>query len=70
MIKKLFIEGMTCPHCVKHVEDALNELDGVISAKADLKEKNAVVMLSKDIPDDIFKEAIEEMGYEVTDVCE
>lgn len=68
MTKKLSIEGMTCAHCVGHVEEALNELDGVISAKADLEGKNAVVELNQDITDDILKEAIEEVGYEVIDV--
>ncbi len=68
MTKKLLIEGMSCGHCVKHVEDALKELDGVVSAKADLDGKNAVVELNQDIADDVFREAIEEAGYEVTGI--
>lgn len=71
MTKKLLIEGMTCANCVKHVEhveDALNELEGVISAKANLEEKNAIVSLGKDISDDIFKEAIDEVGYELMEI--
>lgn len=68
MKKKILIEGMTCSHCVRHVEDALKELDGIKSAKADLKEKRAVVKLGKDVADDRIREAIEEMGYEVVDI--
>lgn len=68
MTKKLSIEGMTCDHCVKHVEEALYELKGVISAKANLKDKNAVVELGQEIADKIFREAIEEVGYEVVDI--
>lgn len=68
MAKKLLIEGMSCGHCVKHVEDALKELDGVVSAKADLDGKNAVIELNQDIADDVFREAIEEAGYEVTGI--
>ena len=68
MTKKLLIEGMTCAHCVKHVEEALNELDGVISAKANLEEKNAHVKLDQDISDNMFKEAIEEVGYELIEI--
>lgn len=68
MKKKILIEGMTCSHCVRHVEDALKELDGIKSAKADLKEKCAVVNLGKDVADDRIREAIEEMGYEVVDI--
>lgn len=65
MTKKLLIEGMTCEHCVRHVEEALKELEGLISAKANLKEKNAIVELTQDISDDTFKEAIEEVGYDL-----
>ncbi|MDD4112781.1 MAG: cation transporter [Herbinix sp.] len=68
MTKKLVIEGMTCAHCVKHVEDALHELAGVVSAKANLEEKNAVVELNQEIADNTFREAIEEVGYEVIDI--
>lgn len=65
MTKKLLIEGMTCEHCVRHVEEALKELEGVTSAKANLKEKNALVELNQDISEDTFKEAIEEVGYDL-----
>ncbi len=68
MTKKLVIEGMTCAHCVKHVEDALYELKGVISAKANHEEKNAIVELGQEIGDNTFREAIEEVGYEVIDI--
>lgn len=68
MTKKLLIEGMSCAHCVKHVEDALNEIKGVTSAKANLEEKNALVELNQDISYDTFREAIEEVGYELTGI--
>lgn len=68
MTKKLLIEGMTCAHCVKHVEAALNELDGVVSAKASLEEKNAVVELNQDVTEDMLKEAIDEVGYELVGI--
>lgn len=68
MTKKLSIEGMTCGHCVKHVEEALNELDGVISAKANLAEKNVLVDLSQDINESVFKDAMKEYGYELVGI--
>ncbi|HRT82311.1 MAG TPA: cation transporter, partial [Oscillospiraceae bacterium] len=37
------VEGMSCGHCVKAVEGALNELDGVLSAKVDLEAANVTV---------------------------
>ncbi len=37
MKKKLYIEGMSCDHCVKHVKDALSEIPGISSVEVDLK---------------------------------
>lgn len=65
MTKKILIEGMSCGHCVKHVEEALKELAGVTSVKVDLAGKNAVVELAHEVADDKFKAAIDDAGYEV-----
>lgn len=68
MTKKLLIEGMSCGHCVRHVEEALQEIDGVISAKANLEEKSAIVELNQEVSESTFKEAIEEVGYQLIEV--
>ena len=68
MKKKINIEGMSCMHCVKHVEEALKELAGVANVAVDLKEKNAVVALDGSVEDAKLKEAIEEVGYDVTGI--
>jgi len=68
MTKKIMIEGMTCGHCVMHVEEALKEIDGVKSAKVDLADKSATVELSHEVEDAAFKAAIEDAGYEVTSI--
>lgn len=68
MKKTLIVEGMSCGHCSGRVEKTLNEMDGVVSANVNLDTKEAVVELSKDIADDIFKTAIAEQGYEVTNI--
>lgn len=39
----LKIDGMTCGHCVKHVKQALLEVDGVVSADVDLQAGSATV---------------------------
>jgi len=65
MRKKIIIEGMSCNHCVAHVEDALMEVEGVKSVKVDLKGKNALVELSHDVDDSKLKEAVDDAGYEV-----
>jgi len=68
MTKKIFIEGMSCQHCVKHVKNALEELDGIKSAKVSLEDKWAVIELSHDVDNEKIKEAIEDAGYEVTGI--
>lgn len=68
MKKKISIEGMSCMHCVKHVEEALKELPGVARVSVDLKEKNAIVDLDGTVEDAKLKEAVEEVGYDVTGI--
>jgi len=68
MTKKIFIEGMSCQHCVNHVKNALEELDGIKSAKVSLENKWAEVELSQDVANEKIKEAIEDAGYEVTGI--
>ena len=68
MEKKLFINGMMCAHCVKHVKDALEKTEGVANAEVSLEGKFAVAALSKDVPAEALKKAVEEAGYEVTGI--
>ncbi|HYE81719.1 MAG TPA: copper ion binding protein [Clostridia bacterium] len=70
MKKQINIEGMSCGHCVKHVEGALGEIGGVKKVDVDLKSKHAIVELEHDVEDSVFKAAIEEAGYEVVGVKE
>jgi copper chaperone len=66
MGKKVFIEGMSCAHCVKHVTNALNELDGITRVIVDLASKTAIIEGS--VPEEAIKAAIEDVGYEVVKV--
>ena len=59
MQKILNIEGMACNHCTSAVKECLEKIDGVTNAAVSLEGKNAVVILSKDISDDILKNAVE-----------
>ncbi len=68
MKKKIFIEGMSCQHCVNHVTEALKEISGVKSVKVDLAGKYAEVELVHVVEDEKFKEAIDEIGYEFVSV--
>lgn len=68
MKKTLKVEGMSCMHCVKHVKDALEELEGVKNAEVDLQLKIVKVEMEKNIEDNILKNAVEEAGYEVIQI--
>ena len=67
MKKVMVIEGMSCGHCSARVEKALNAIDGV-SAKVDLEKKEAAIELSGTVDDAALKAAVEEAGYEVTEL--
>lgn len=60
----LKIQGMTCKNCVAHVTDALTSVDGVASAKVNLKKGEAVIKaVSPNI--DTLKSAVAQAGYQV-----
>ncbi|MFC2476856.1 MAG: heavy metal translocating P-type ATPase, partial [Catonella sp.] len=65
MEKTIDIEGMMCMHCVKHVTEALDGIDGV-KAEVSLENKNAIVSLTKEVSEDELKAAVEKAGYTVT----
>ncbi len=61
--KTIDVDGMTCEHCVANVVRALEKIDGVKVAAASLEKQSAQAGLSKDIPDEILREAINKAGY-------
>ncbi len=64
----LKVEGMSCGHCVKAVEGALSELDGVLNAQVDLEAKTASVEYdAAKVSVDAMKAAVEDQGYDVVD---
>ena len=65
MTKIMNIEGMTCMHCQKRVEKALNAIEGV-SAKVDLATNSATLILTKPVADEVLIQAVVDAGYEVT----
>lgn len=65
--KTVIVEGMTCEHCQNWVEKSINEIDGA-AAKVNLKKKEVVVSMEKEIGDDVIKKAIEKAGYKVVEI--
>lgn len=61
----LKIKGMMCEHCKAHVTNALSEINGVSSVEVNLEVGEAKVQMTKEISKDIFKNVIEDAGYEL-----
>lgn len=59
------IEGMMCSHCEATVKKALEAIDGVVSAEANHEKSEAKVTLSKEVPFEVLKSAIEAKDYTV-----
>ena len=58
------IDGMHCENCSNRVKRAVNRIDGV-SAKVNLRKKEAKVTYEKEVDDAAIISAIEELGYGV-----
>lgn len=68
MKKTLIVEGMSCSHCSGRVKKSLEKLPDVISADVNLDTKEAIVEMSSEISDEIFKATIDDAGYEVSSI--
>lgn len=69
MLKKtISIEGMYCSHCAGLINIQLYGIDEVLDVKVDIGNKNAIVLLKKDVANDDLKSAIEEAGYKVVSI--
>ena len=60
------VEGMSCGHCKKAVEDSVGALNGVEKVDVSLDEgKVTIAFNSNDVTLDDIKETIEDQGYDV-----
>ncbi|WP_194189586.1 heavy-metal-associated domain-containing protein [Clostridium chrysemydis] len=60
------IEGMSCMHCVKGVENALEKLKDVKSYNVEIGKAEVTGDASKEE----LKDAIEDIGFDVLDITE
>ncbi len=62
----LNVEGMSCDHCVKAVNNSVGILPGVANVAVDLAGKTVTVEFdSAKVSVDKIKEEIEDQGYDV-----
>lgn len=63
------IDGMHCENCTNRVKRAINRIDGV-SARLNLRKKEAVVEYEKEVDDSVVKSAVEALDYKVVSVMD
>ncbi|MEG0774520.1 heavy metal-associated domain-containing protein [Clostridium sp.] len=68
MKKTIVIDGMSCMNCVKHVKEALAELNGVGDVVVDLTSNTAVINTDFEIANNDIIKALDEFGYEVVEI--
>lgn len=62
----LLVEGMSCGHCVKAVEENVGKLPGVNAVNVNLQEKQVVVDYDENqVQLKQITETIEDQGYDV-----
>lgn len=70
MKKIITVEGMACEHCINAVKTALEGIEGVKSAKVDLKKKIATVKLKNEVSNEVISNAITNAGFTVAGITE
>lgn len=68
MTKVMTIEGMMCGHCTGRVQKALEAVAGVSAVTMSLEDKTASVELAEEVSDKALTDAVNEAGYEVTQI--
>ena len=60
------IDGMSCEHCVRHVTEALEALQGVSKVAVSLDNGQATVEVGENFDEASLEPAVDEAGYEIT----
>ncbi len=71
MKKKPLIDGMSCNHCVNHLNTALTEdIKGVEVIEISLENKYAIIDMNDNVDTTELKEVINELDFELKDIIE
>jgi copper chaperone len=63
MKTEFYVQGMTCHHCVRHVENALKALQGVTNVAVQLSDGKVVIESQQPVSEDLLAATIDEAGY-------
>ena len=63
------VEGLKCPNCEKHANEAVKEAFPVKKVTSSYADKETVIISKEDLDDEKLIAVIEEAGYQVTDIA-
>ncbi|MBQ8900854.1 MAG: heavy-metal-associated domain-containing protein [Akkermansia sp.] len=63
------VHGMMCPHCERHVTQALSALPGITDVKADHKSDSVTITSEAPVDEVLLAATIKEAGYDYKGVC-
>lgn len=61
------VDGMSCSHCAKKVENSLKEVDGVLKVSVNLDKKEVIITSKFEIDTSLLRKKIEDLGYKYLD---
>ena len=61
----LKVNGMMCGGCESRVKNAIKNIEGVENVTADHKTGKVIVISNNEVSEEIIKETLEDIGYEV-----
>ena len=67
---KIGVGGMKCEHCAKHVQEALEKVEGVSSVKVDLQKGIATLCYKEEIDLEKVQQTLAEEEFEYLGVKE
>ena len=65
MTQTIFVNGMTCGHCINSVTEELSKINGVKKVEIDLASGKVDIDSNEEISKVKIEEAIKEAGYEL-----
>ena len=61
----LIVNGMVCGGCENRVKNAIKNIEGVENVTADHNTGKVIVISNNEVSEEIIKETLEDIGYEV-----
>lgn len=68
MKKKIRIEGMSCEHFIKNVEEALSAISNVLIMYINMDDDYIIISTNGNIDDSYIKYSIDDAGYRVVSI--